>query len=66
RGSLDHVGFVVEEPDQVDDWAAWLTERGFPLEQSVKTHRDGARSFYVRDPEANLLQFICHPPLVGA
>ena len=66
RGSLDHVGFVVEKPEQVDDWAAWLTERGCPLEQPVKTHRDGARSFYARDPEGNLLQFICHPPLVGA
>lgn len=65
RGSLDHIGFVVEEPGQVDAWAEWLTSRGHAPEVAPKTHRDGARSFYVRDPEGNLLQFICHPPLVG-
>lgn len=66
RGALDHLGFVLDELDQVDAWATWLTERGFPPLAPPKTHRDGARSFYVRDPEGNLLQFICHPPLVGA
>jgi len=65
RGSLDHIGFILETPEQVDRWAGWLTERGHPPEVAVKTHRDGARSFYVRDPEGNLLQFIFHPPLAG-
>ncbi len=66
RGSMDHIGFVLEAPEQVDLWAGWLTERGHPPEVAVKTHRDGARSFYVRDPEGNLLQFIFHPPLAGS
>ena len=66
RGSLDHIGFILEREAEVDEWAAWLTEHGHPPEVAVKTHRDGARSFYSRDPEGNLLQFICHPPLVGA
>ena len=66
RGSLDHIGFILDEPEQVDAWAAWLDQHGCPPEVPVKTHRDGARSFYTRDPEGNLLQFICHPPLVGA
>jgi len=66
RGSMDHIGFILETPEQVDVWAQWLSERGYPLEVAVKTHRDGARSFYVRDPEGNLLQFIFHPPLAGA
>ena len=65
RGSMDHIGFVLETPGHVDRWAGWLTERGHPPEVGVKTHRDGARSFYVRDPEGNLLQFIFHPPLAG-
>lgn len=65
RGSMDHIGFVLETPGQVDLWADWLAERGYSPEVAVKTHRDGARSFYIRDPEGNLLQFIFHPPLAG-
>jgi catechol 2,3-dioxygenase-like lactoylglutathione lyase family enzyme len=66
RGALDHIGFLLEDQGEVDAWADWLSQHGFPPEVPVKTHRDGARSFYTRDPEGNLLQFICHPPLVGA
>lgn len=66
RGSMDHIGFVLEHITEVDLWADWLTEHGHPPAVAPKTHRDGARSFYVRDPEGNLLQFIFHPPLVGA
>jgi len=65
RGSMDHIGFVLEHISEVDLWAEWLTQHGHPPAVAPKTHRDGARSFYVRDPEGNLLQFIFHPPLVG-
>ncbi|MBX3467393.1 MAG: VOC family protein [Planctomycetes bacterium] len=65
RGRLDHVGFVLPAPELVDAWAAWLEARGHALAQAPKTHRDGARSFYVRDPQGNLVQFIHHPPLAG-
>jgi catechol 2,3-dioxygenase-like lactoylglutathione lyase family enzyme len=64
-GALDHLGFVVDSPEDVDAWAERLVSHGVALEQAVRTHRDGARSFYARDPEGNLLQFICHPPLRG-
>lgn len=62
-GSLDHIGFLLPTPQDVDAWAAFLVERGFPLERPPRTHRDGARSFYLRDPEGNLVQFLHHPPL---
>jgi hypothetical protein len=29
----------------------------------VKTHRDGARSFYFRDPDGLLIQLLYHPPI---
>ncbi len=64
-GRLDHIGFVLPAPEAVDAWAAWLEGRGHTLAQAPKTHRDGARSFYVRDPLGNLVQFIHHPPLAG-
>lgn len=62
---LDHLGFVVPTAAAVDAWAAWLEGRGHTLAQAPKTHRDGARSLYVRDPQGTLVQFIHHPPLAG-
>ncbi len=62
-GALDHFGFVLGSAADVDRWAAWLERRGRTIAQAPKTHRDGARSFYARDPAGNLVQFIHHPPL---
>jgi catechol-2,3-dioxygenase len=60
---LDHVGLLMDRPDDVDAWAKYLEERGVKLDTTPRTHRDGARSFYTRDPEGNRLQFLYHPPL---
>ena len=60
---LDHFGFVVRYPENVDEWAAKIRLRGINLEREPKTHRDGARSFYFRDPDQNLVQIIYHPPI---
>jgi catechol 2,3-dioxygenase-like lactoylglutathione lyase family enzyme len=60
---LDHVGLLMDRPDDVDAWAKYLEENGIKLDTSPRTHRDGARSFYTRDPEGNRLQFLYHPPL---
>lgn len=64
-GALDHLGVIVPEPDQVDRWAAYLESREVALERPPKTHRDGARSCYFRDPEGNRVQVIYHPPISG-
>jgi len=60
---LDHLGLLMSQPEDVDAWAAYLTERGVKLDTTPRTHRDGARSFYARDPEGNRLQFLYHPPI---
>ena len=60
---LDHVGLLVDRPDDVDGWATHLKDNGIALDTTPRTHRDGARSFYIRDPEGNRLQFLYHPPL---
>jgi catechol 2,3-dioxygenase-like lactoylglutathione lyase family enzyme len=60
---LDHIGLLVSKPEDVDAWARWLEAKGVPLDTQPRTHRDGARSFYARDPEGNRLQFIWHPPI---
>ncbi len=60
---LDHLGLLMSRADDVDAWAAWLDTRGVALDTRPRTHRDGARSFYARDPEGNRIQFIWHPPI---
>ena len=60
---LDHIGFFIASEDAVDDWHAFLKEKGVQIKASPKTHRDGARSFYCSDPEGVVVQIIFHPPI---
>jgi catechol 2,3-dioxygenase-like lactoylglutathione lyase family enzyme len=64
--TLDHIGFLLPSAEAVDAWADYAKGRGHTLVKEPKTHRDGARSFYLRDPAGVLVQFIHHPPLVPA
>ncbi len=64
-GALDHLGLIVRTPEEVDRWAEFLEERGVTLAAKPKTHRDGARSCYFRDPDGNTVQIIHHPPISG-
>jgi catechol 2,3-dioxygenase-like lactoylglutathione lyase family enzyme len=63
-GALDHLGLIVATADLVDAWAAFLESNGVTLDMRPKTHRDGARSCYFRDPDGNRVQIIHHPPIV--
>ena len=65
NGRLDHLGLIVRTPDEVDRWAAFLESRGITLDAAPRTHRDGARSCYFRDPDGNTIQIIHHPPISG-
>ena len=60
---LDHLGVIVRSVDDVDRWAAFLESRGVTLDARPRTHRDGARSCYCRDPDGNRVQIIHHPPI---
>jgi catechol 2,3-dioxygenase-like lactoylglutathione lyase family enzyme len=60
---LDHLGLIVRAADDVDRWAAFLEEQGVALVARPRTHRDGARSLYFRDPDGNAIQIIHHPPI---
>ena len=61
--ALDHLGLIVRTPEDVDTWAAFLDSRGVALAARPKTHRDGARSLYLHDPDGNAIQIIHHPPI---
>lgn len=62
---LDHIGFIVDRPEDVDAWFAFLKSGGVTMKTEPRTHRDGARSFYCVDPGGNAVQIIFHPPNSG-
>lgn len=62
---LDHIGFIIDEMDAVDEWYRFLVAAEVEVAAPPKTHRDGARSFYVKDPDGNGVQLIYHPPISG-
>ena len=64
-GVLDHLGLIVREAGDVDRWAEFLESRGVAIDAKPRTHRDGARSCYFRDPDGNSVQIIHHPPISG-
>jgi catechol 2,3-dioxygenase-like lactoylglutathione lyase family enzyme len=64
-GPLDHLGLIVRTADDVDRWAAFLESRAVPIDARPRTHRDGARSCYFKDPDGNSIQIIHHPPISG-
>ena len=61
--SLDHLGFIIDTPDDVNRWFDFLQQENIEILTPVKDHRDGARSFYCKDPDGNAVQIIYHPPL---
>ena len=63
RQKLDHIGFIMRKPEDVDTWYNFLKLHGVPMRTEPKTHRDGARSFYCEDPARTIVQMIYHPPL---
>jgi catechol 2,3-dioxygenase-like lactoylglutathione lyase family enzyme len=62
---LDHIGFIVQTPELVDAWYAFLRQNDVHILAEPRTHRDGARSFYCRDPDGTAVQMIYHPPISG-
>lgn len=62
---LDHIGFIVDDIDDVDRWHQHLLDHNVVISMAPKTHRDGARSLYCRDPDGTHVQLIYHPPISG-
>jgi catechol 2,3-dioxygenase-like lactoylglutathione lyase family enzyme len=65
ENKLDHIGIALKRAEDVDAWHAHLKAAGAAILKEPKTHRDGARSFYARDPHGTTIQYIHHPPIVA-
>lgn len=61
--SLDHLGFILQTPEDVDAWYAFFVEHQVTIKNKPRVHRDGAKSFYCEDPDGNVIQMIYHPPI---
>lgn len=58
---LDHIGFFLKTPEEVDDWHVYLRDNGVDIKAAPKNHRDGTRSMYCADPDGNIVQMIYYP-----
>ncbi len=63
HGPLDHIGLAVPAAADIDAWATHLQGHGVTLAAKAKTHRDGSRSLYFRDPGGILVQILHHTPI---
>lgn len=62
---LDHIGFVLDSLEVVDDWYDYFVKEGVRITEQPKTHRDGSRGFYCLDAVGHLLELIYHPPIAA-
>jgi len=62
---LDHFGFVVDSKEELQQWFEYLQTQDVEVLDQPHDHRDGARSFHVKDPAGNVVQPLYHPAISG-
>jgi catechol 2,3-dioxygenase-like lactoylglutathione lyase family enzyme len=60
---LDHLGFVVESIERVNELESEFRSRGVKIVHPFKVHRDGSASFYCADPDGIVIQMLYEPTL---
>jgi catechol 2,3-dioxygenase-like lactoylglutathione lyase family enzyme len=58
---LDHLGFIMDSPASVDRLFAQAERSGATIVKPAKQHRDGSYSFYMADPDGNVVQVLYEP-----
>ncbi len=61
--SLDHFGFIVPTVEDVEAAYVWARGAGLDIVHPLKHHRDGSMSFYIRDPDGNVIQALYEPTI---
>ncbi|PIR23768.1 MAG: glyoxalase [Deltaproteobacteria bacterium CG11_big_fil_rev_8_21_14_0_20_45_16] len=56
-----HIGFVVDNKEEVDQVYKHLKTLGVKEIQEPKDHRDKSRSFYFKDPDGNQFELLWLP-----
>jgi len=60
---LDHIGFVVETIELVQELEKKFIDHGVKIVHPFKIHRDGSASFYCTDPDGVVIQMLYEPTL---
>ena len=58
---LDHLGFLIDSPANVDVMFQRAQANEIPIVKPLKQHRDGSYSFYLSDPDGNVVQVLYEP-----
>lgn len=60
---LDHLGFIMDSAASVDRLLAQAERFGATIVKPAKQHRDGSYSFYMTDPDGNVVQVLYEPAI---
>jgi catechol 2,3-dioxygenase-like lactoylglutathione lyase family enzyme len=63
--ALDHFGFMAPTIAEVEAGYRWALENNLDIVHPLKRHRDGSVSFYLRDPDGNVIQALYEPLTSG-
>jgi catechol 2,3-dioxygenase-like lactoylglutathione lyase family enzyme len=58
---LDHLGFVVDTIERVEQLEQLFRSQGVKIVHPFKVHRDGSASFYCADPDGIVIQMLYEP-----
>ena len=61
--SLDHFGFIVSTIDELEEGYQWAREHRLDILRPLRRHRDGSVSYYIRDPDGNVIQMLYEPSI---
>src|SRR5215813_2774165 len=61
--ALDHLGFISPSIADVEASWAWAQANQLDIVNPLKHHRDGSVSFYIRDPDGNVIQVLFEPSI---
>jgi len=62
-GALDHLGFIVASTADVEAGWRWAQAERLDVVHPLRRHRDGSVSFYIRDPDGNVIQLLYEPKI---
>jgi catechol 2,3-dioxygenase-like lactoylglutathione lyase family enzyme len=61
--ALDHLGFIVATIEELERGYEWARQNVIEIAHPLRHHRDGSVSFYIRDPDGNLVQVLYEPSI---
>jgi catechol 2,3-dioxygenase-like lactoylglutathione lyase family enzyme len=63
RLALDHLGFIVATVEELEAGYQWAQANRLEIVRPLRRHRDGSVSYYIRDPDGNVVQLLYEPSI---